>query len=89
MSRTPRSNPALYCEAWELIRDLYTEKNGILDDDGDSEDGVVLDAGDSDGIEAGLEESEGASGPASDTRIRRFARVAAIANAFDNRMAGI
>ena len=45
--------------------------------DGDSEDGVVLDAGDSDGIEAGIEESEGASGPASDTRIRRFARVAA------------
>ena len=23
LSRTPRSNPALYCEAWELIRDLY------------------------------------------------------------------
>ena len=23
LSRTPRSNPALYCEAWELIRELY------------------------------------------------------------------
>jgi excinuclease ABC subunit A len=23
LSRTPRSNPALYCEAWDLIRDLY------------------------------------------------------------------
>jgi len=23
LSRTPRSNPALYCEAWELIRGLY------------------------------------------------------------------
>lgn len=54
-------------------------EDGALDVsvDGDSEDGVVLDAGDSDGIEAGLEESEGASGPASDTRIRRFARIAA------------
>ena len=24
LSRTPRSNPALYCEAWELIRELYS-----------------------------------------------------------------
>jgi excinuclease ABC subunit A len=23
LSRTPRSNPALYCEAWDLIRELY------------------------------------------------------------------
>ena len=23
LSRTPRSNPVLYCEAWELIRELY------------------------------------------------------------------
>ncbi len=23
LSRTPRSNPALYCEAWELIRELF------------------------------------------------------------------
>ncbi|HET7537343.1 MAG TPA: excinuclease ABC subunit A, partial [Candidatus Didemnitutus sp.] len=23
LSRTPRSNPALYCEAWEFIRELY------------------------------------------------------------------
>ena len=23
LSRTPRSNPALYCEAWDAIRDLY------------------------------------------------------------------
>jgi len=23
LSRTPRSNPALYCEAWDLIRDLF------------------------------------------------------------------
>ena len=45
--------------------------------DGDSEDGVVLDAGDSDGIEAGVEGSEGASGPAADTRLARFARIAA------------
>lgn len=59
-------------------------EDGALDVsvDGDSEDGVVLDAGDSDGIEAGLEESEGASGPASNTRIRRFARVAADTTGF-------
>ena len=25
LSRTPRSNPALYCEAWELIRELYAD----------------------------------------------------------------
>ena len=25
LSRTPRSNPALYTEAWELIRDLYAD----------------------------------------------------------------
>ena len=25
LSRTPRSNPALYTEAWDLIRDLYAE----------------------------------------------------------------
>ncbi len=25
LSRTPRSNPALYCEAWELIRELYAK----------------------------------------------------------------
>jgi len=25
LSRTPRSNAALYCEAWELIRDLYAQ----------------------------------------------------------------
>jgi excinuclease ABC subunit A len=25
LSRTPRSNPALYTEAWELIRELYAE----------------------------------------------------------------
>jgi excinuclease ABC subunit A len=25
LSRTPRSNPALYCEAWDLIRDLYAQ----------------------------------------------------------------
>ena len=25
LSRTPRSNPALYCEAWELVRELYAE----------------------------------------------------------------
>jgi len=26
LSRTPRSNPALYTEAWELIRDLYAKE---------------------------------------------------------------
>lgn len=53
-------------------------EDGALDVslDGDSEDGVVLDAGDSDGIEAGLEESEGASGASSGTRLGRFARIA-------------
>jgi excinuclease ABC subunit A len=25
LSRTPRSNPALYCESWELIRELYAK----------------------------------------------------------------
>jgi excinuclease ABC subunit A len=25
LSRTPRSNPALYCEAWDLIRELYAQ----------------------------------------------------------------
>jgi excinuclease ABC subunit A len=25
LSRTPRSNPALYCEAWDLIRELYAK----------------------------------------------------------------
>jgi hypothetical protein len=59
-------------------------EDGALDVsvDGDSEDGVVLDAGDSDGVEAGLEESEGASGPASNTRLGRFARVAADTTGF-------
>ncbi len=50
--------------------------------DGDSEDGVVLDAGDSDGVEASLDDSEGASGPAWNTRLRRFARVAADSTGF-------
>ncbi len=59
-------------------------EDGALDVslDGDSEDGVVLDAGDSDGIEAGLEESEGASGPSSSTRLGRFARIAADTTGF-------
>jgi excinuclease ABC subunit A len=26
LSRTPRSNPALYCEAWDLIRELYARE---------------------------------------------------------------
>ena len=26
LSRTPRSNPALYCEAWDAIRDLYAKE---------------------------------------------------------------
>ncbi len=26
LSRTPRSNPALYCEAWDLIRELYAKE---------------------------------------------------------------
>ena len=30
LSRTPRSNPALYTEAWELIRELYAETPAAL-----------------------------------------------------------
>src|SRR5690606_12064327 len=26
LSRTPRSNPALYCEAWDFIRELYARE---------------------------------------------------------------
>ncbi len=31
LSRTPRSNPALYTEAWELIRDLYAATPAALE----------------------------------------------------------
>ena len=31
LSRTPRSNPALYCEAWELIRELYATVPAALE----------------------------------------------------------
>ena len=30
LSRTPRSNPALYTEAWDLIRELYAETDAAL-----------------------------------------------------------
>ena len=30
LSRTPRSNPALYCEAWDLIRELYAKEPAAL-----------------------------------------------------------
>ena len=30
LSRTPRSNPALYCEAWDAIRELYAKEPAAL-----------------------------------------------------------